>query len=45
MTVGLSIFKDVIDTTEGKVVIYRLSKLEEWGIRNTYVCHIDKDIA
>jgi len=35
MTVGLSIFKDVIDTTEGKVVIYRLSKLEEWGIRNT----------
>ena len=34
MSVGLSIFKDVIDTTEGNVVIYRLSKLEEWGIGN-----------
>lgn len=31
---GLSIFKDVIDATEGKVVIYRLGKLEEWGIGN-----------
>lgn len=34
MSVGLSKFKDVIDTTEGNVVIYRLSKLEEWGIGN-----------
>ena len=34
MSVGLSKFKDVIDTTEGNVVIYRLSRLEEWGIEN-----------
>jgi aconitate hydratase len=34
MSVGLPIFKDVIDTPEGHVVIYRLSKLEEWGLKN-----------
>ena len=34
INVDLSNFKDVIDTPEGHVVIYRLSKLEEWGIRN-----------